>query len=401
MQDSVDTLTEDLARCAPHEAAALLEGRTDEAVAAALLAVNPMTAQQVLRELGDEKRCGVLAAAPIEKAHQWMHNQQYPQDSVGWLMEPPVAVFRPQMTIEQTIEALRHMTKKAFITYGYVTDGDNRLLGVLVMRDLMLGDPKKLLGDVMWPNVFSLRPEMDMLEAVKAAMNRHFPVYPVCDVKGRLLGLVRGQNLFEARSNEIGAQASAMMGVERGERLSTPLLRSLRLRHPWLQVNLWVAFSAAAVVGMFNPTLDNLFLLAVFLPVMAGQSGNTGRQALVAALRGITMGDIRERTEEKRLVIKEGLLALFNGLLVGLAAGLGMWAYAAAKHHRNSFLLGCVVFMAMLASCFFSGLAGATIPLVLRRFRLDPATASSTFLTTATDIVSMGFFLGLARWLVL
>ena len=118
MSESADTLTEDLARCAPHEAAALLSERPDEAVAAALLSVNPLMAQQILRELSDEKRCEVLAAAPIEKAHQWMHNQQYPQDSVGWLMEPPVAVFRPQMTVQQTIEALRHMTKKAFITSG-------------------------------------------------------------------------------------------------------------------------------------------------------------------------------------------------------------------------------------------------------------------------------------------
>ena len=400
MPESASALNDDLAHCAPHEAAALLSDWSDEAVATALLALNPMTAQQVLRELSDEKRCGVLAATPIEKAHQWMHNQRYPQDSVGWLMEPPVAVFRPQMTVAQTIEALRHLTKKAFITYGYVTDEDNRLLGVLVMRDLMLGDPQKKLGDVMWPNVFTLRPDMDLLAAVKAAMNRHFPVYPVCDHEGRLVGLVRGQNLFEARTNEIGAQVGSLMGVEKGERLSTPLLRSLRLRHPWLQINLWVAFIAAGVVGLFNPNLDNLLLLAVFLPVMAGQSGNTGRQALVAALRGITLGDITPGTE-RRLVVKEGLLGLLNGLLVGVTAGLGMWAYAAVKHHQHSFMLGCVVFMAMVASCVCSGLAGATIPLVLRRFGMDPATAASTFLTTVTDIISMSFFLGLARWLVL
>ncbi|MDB6117758.1 MAG: magnesium transporter [Verrucomicrobiaceae bacterium] len=400
MSDPADSLTENLARCAPHEAAALLSERPDEAVAAALLSVNPLMAQQILREFSDEKRCQVLAAAPIEKAHQWMHNQQYPQDSVGWLMEPPVAVFRPQMTVQQTIDALRYLTKKAFITYGYVTDGDNKLLGVLVMRDLMLGDPNKQLGDVMWPNVFTLRPDMDLIEAVRASMNRHFPVYPVCDDQHRLVGLVRGQNLFEARTIEIGAQVGAMMGVEKGERLTTPILRKLRLRHPWLQINLLVAFAAAAIVGMFQQTLDNVVLLAVFLPVLAGQSGNTGRQALVAVFRGITMGDIKEG-EEGKLVMKEAVLGLLNGLLVGLTAGLSMWAYAAAKHHKHSLMLGLTVFVAMVASCVFSGLAGATIPFILRRFGTDPATASSTFLTTATDIVSMGFFLGLARWLVL
>ena len=141
-------------------------------------------------------------------------------------------------------------------------------------------------------------------------------------------------------------------------------------------------------------------ILAVFLPVMAGQSGNTGCQALAAALRGITLGDIKSG-QERRLILKEGFLGLLNGVLVGLTAGFGMWAFAALKHYPHSYMLGVVICVAMVASCIFSGLAGATIPLVLRRFGADPATASSIFLTTATDIVSMGFFLGLARWLVL
>jgi len=328
-----------------------------------------------------------------------MRNQEYPEDSVGWLMEPPVAVFRPQMTVRETIEALRVLTKKAFITYGYVTDGQNRLIGVLVMRDLMLGDPDKPLSEVMWTRLFTLSPEMSLTDAMKASVNRHYPVYPVCDAGGHLIGLVRGQSLFEARAIEISAQAGTMMGVEKEERLTTPLLRSLKLRHPWLQVNLLTAFAAGAVVGAFQDTLDQVLILAVFLPVMAGQSGNTGCQALAVALRGLTLGEIGSG-QERRLVIKEGLLGLLNGALVGLTAGLGMTGYALMQGHEKAVLLGIVVFISMVASCIVSGLCGAMIPLGLRRLGADPATASSIFLTTATDIVSMGFFLGLARWLV-
>ncbi len=400
MEASVASLTEEIHRRAPHEAAKLLDERSDEEAASALNDVNPMIAQQVLHELRDEKRCSVLAAAPIEKARQWMHNRQYPEDSVGWLMEPPVAVFRPQMTVRDTIEALRQITKRAFITYGYVTDEQNRLLGVLVMRDLMLGNPDQPLSEVMWTNVFALRPDMALTDAMKASVNRHFPVYPVCDEERRFLGLVRGQNLFEARAIEISAQAGTMMGVEREERFGTPVARSLKLRHPWLQINLVTAFAAAGVVGFFQETLDKMIILAVFLPVMAGQSGNTGCQALAVALRGLTLGDVAPG-QERKLVLKEGLLGLLNGVLVGLTAGIAMWSYAAMKHHPKAFLLGAVVFVAMIASCIVSGLCGATIPLVLRRCGADPATASSIFLTTATDIVSMGFFLGLAKWLVL
>jgi magnesium transporter len=393
------SLAEEISHCAPHDAAALLAHAPDDAVARALEDINPMLAQQILHELSNEKRCAILAAAPIEKAHQWMHNQQYKQDTVGLLMEPPVAVFRPHQTIRETIQALAVLTKKAYITYGYVTDERNKLLGVLVMRDLMLGDPDKPLSEVMWTRIFSLTPDMSLYEAAQAALNRHVPVYPVCDEQGRLLGLVRGQSLFEARALQLSAQAGSMMGVEKEERLSTPVMRSLTLRHPLLQINLLTAFTAAALAGLFQARLDNVLILAVFLPVLAGQCGNAGSQSLAVALRGLTLGEIQG--QERRLVLKEGLLGLLNGALVGITAGFGMWAYAIFKGYDHGLQLGAVVFMAMVGSCLLSGLLGAAIPLVLKRFGSDPASASSLFLTTATDIVSMSFFLGLAHWLVL
>ncbi len=384
---------------APHAAADLLEKQTPEVAVSVLESLNPMVAQQALQEMTDEHRCKVIAAAPIEKARQWMINRQYPEDSVGWLIEPSVAVFRPSMTVRDTIEALRKLTKRSFITYGYVTDESNKLLGVLVFRDLMLGNPESTLAEVMYKNLFTLLPEMPMTDAMKLTVNRHIPVYPVCDSEGHLLGLVRGQNLFEARAIEISAQAGTMMGVEKEERLSTPILTSLKFRHPWLQINLLTAFIAAAVVGLFEHTLDRVVLLAAFLPVLAGQSGNTGCQALAVALRGMTMGEV-DHSDSRRLVFKEGLLGLLNGLLVGLSAALGMYVYARFQGNPNAFTLGLVVWLSMIASCVTSGLCGALIPLTLRRLGADPATASSIFLTTATDVVSMGVFLGLATLMV-
>jgi magnesium transporter len=394
-----DELLRDVVERAPHDAADLLEKQPEADAVFVLEALNPMVAQQVLKEMSDERRCVILAAAPIEKARQWMHNRQYPEDSVGWLMEPPVAVFRPSMTVRDTIEALRKLTKRAFITYGYVTDDANKLLGVLVMRDLMLGAPEQTLKDVMYTNLFTLEPEMALTEAMRTTVNRHYPVYPVCDDQGRLLGLVRGQNLFEARAIEISAQVGTMVGVEKEERLSTPMLRSLRFRHPWLQINLVTCFLAAGVVAFFEDTLNNIVLLAAFLPVLAGQSGNTGCQTLAVALRSMTLGDLKAG-EERRLVLKEGLLGLLNGMLVGLSAALGMFVYAHTHGNPNAFALAGVVWLSMVASCVVSGLCGALIPLTLRRFGADPATASSIFLTTATDVVSMGVFLGLATVLV-
>ncbi|MFM2243659.1 MAG: Magnesium transporter MgtE [Verrucomicrobiota bacterium] len=316
------------------------------------------------------------------------------------LMSPPVGVFHAEMTVSETVEQLREMTRSAFITYCYVTDAEGRLEGLVVMRDMLLAKPGATLGELMLKAPFSLKEDMPLADALKAALAKHFPVYPVTDAGGVLKGLIRGDTLFAEQAIEISAQAGSMVGVEKEERLATPIQRSLKLRHPWLQINLLTAFLAAAVVGCFEDTLSKVVILAVFLPVMAGQSGNTGCQALAVALRGMTLGDVKAG-QEKRLIFKEGTLGFFNGLFVGLTAGLGMVVYAMMQNQEKPWLMGFIVMVAMIASCVISGLSGALIPLALKRLGADPATASSIFLTTATDIASMGVFLSLATWLLI
>ncbi len=395
IEQETQTLLELLRHSAPNDSADALDEVSDQEAAEALQGLNPIMVQQVLHEMSPERQGEILAAVPTEVAEQWTRNRQYPEDSVGWLMEAPVGVFRPKMTVAQTIEALRKLTKVSFITYGYVTDHANKLLGVLVMRDLMLGDPEARLEDVMFKELFMLEPEMELTEAMRAAVNRHYPVYPVCDEGGHLLGLVRGQAMFEAHAVEISAQAGSMVGVERFERLTTPITRSLRFRHPWLQINLATCFFAAAVIAAFEDTLNRVVLLAAFIPVLAGQSGNTGCQALAVTLRGVTLGDLQPGGE-RALIAKEVTLGLMNGILVGASAGLGMMAYAALTGAEDGLALAIVVWLSMIVSCVVSGFSGAVIPLALRKFGADPATASSIFLTTATDVVSMAVFLGLA-----
>lgn len=399
MKSSSESLLDAVSQSGAHDAADLLERASGEDAARVLQQLNPMVAQNVLEEMQDEQRTAAMTFVPLQKARQWARNREHPEDSVGRLMEEPVAVFRPDAKARDTIEEVRKLAKKAFITYGYITDEQGRLLGLLVMRDLMLAEPDARLEDVMVRNPFTLDPGMELTEAMKLVVNKHYPVYPVCSQDGMLLGLVRGQTLFEARAIEISAQVGSMVGVEKEERLSTPLLRSLRFRHPWLQINLVTCFIAATVVGVFEGTLGRLVLLAAFLPVLAGQSGNTGCQALAVTLRGMTLGDLKPG-DERRLVIKEGLLGLYNGMLVGISAAIGMGVYAHMNQNPSALMLAFVVWVAMTFSCVVSGLSGALIPLLLRKFGADPATASSIFLTTATDVISMGTFLGLATLLV-
>jgi len=330
-----------------------------------------------------------ISATPLTKAA-----------TAGDLMSPPIGVFSREMSVAETVEALRELTQAAVITYCYVTDEGGKLEGVVVMRDMLLAAPETKLEEIMLTEIFSLPETMPLGDALKAALNKHFPVYPVTDAAGVLKGLVRGEELFAEQAIEISAQAGQMVGVEKEERLATPLSRSLRLRHPWLQINLLTAFVAAAVVGMFEDTLQRLVILAVFLPVMAGQTGNTGCQALAVTLRGMTLGELKPGLVS-RLVAKEGLLGLCNGILVGITAGVGMAFYATQQGEAQPWVMGAVVLFAMTMSCTVAGIAGALIPIVLKRFGADPATASSIFLTTASDVASMGVFLSLATLLLL
>ena len=191
-----------------------------------------------------------------------------------------------------------------------------------------------------------------------------------------------------------------MVGVDKEERLATPWPRSLLFRHPWLQLNLLTAFVAAAVVGYFEPTLEKIVILAVFLPVLAGQSGNTGCQALAVTLRGMTLGELKP-DGTMRALWKEAILGLLNGVLVGLTAGGGMFFYAWMQDNPQAWMLAVITLIAMMIACVISGVSGVLVPTTLKRLGADPATASSIFLTTATDVVSMGAFLGIATFMLM
>ncbi|HXN15787.1 MAG TPA: magnesium transporter, partial [Usitatibacter sp.] len=363
------------------EAAAVIERAVPSQAVEALLDLNPAIVQSILGELDAEVRRFLTASAPPELAEQWKRNTKYPKDTLGRLMEPPLAVFRPDMTVGEAIEALRVLVGSAFITYAYVVDAEGRLGGLVTMRDLLFNPHGARLAEVMLANPFTLSPYLPLSEAMKLTVNRHYPVYPVCEADGQLVGLVRGAALFELEAFELAAQPGSMVGVEKEERVATPILQSFKFRNPWLLINLLTAFAAGAVVAFFQGTVDRLVILATFLPVLAGQSGNTGCQALAVTVRGITLGDI-DASGAKPLVSKEALLGLANGAVTGVFCGGAMYLLALSQHSPHAAMLGVVVCLAMIGSCAVSGVSGALVPLVLKRLGADPATASSIIVTT-------------------
>jgi magnesium transporter len=397
---TVEQLASQVARLGSRDAAKLLARHDQTIIHDVLQAVSPGVAGDIIAEMDADDRHRLYEAAPAHVTRQWSLNQTYPADSIGFLMEPPYGVFKPTDTIHDVIISIKSLVKTQLVTYCFVVDPAGRLMGVVTMRDLLVSEESATLDSVMLRNPFTLLPELELKDAMKKVLNRHFPVYPVCDSDGKLIGLVRGQTMFEEQAFEISAQPGQMVGVDKEERLITPWKRSLKFRHPWLQLNLLTAFVAAAVVGFFQDTLDQIVILAVFLPVLAGQSGNTGCQALAVTLRGITLGELKSGTE-KALVAKEALLGLLNGGLVGITAGIGMFIVASMQNNPNALALGFIVSLAMIGSCVVSGLSGALIPIALRKVGADPATASSIFLTTMTDVASMGIFLSLATLLLM
>lgn len=372
--------------------------------AAELLAQeSPETIAAVLRQLPQALALRIAFELPANLRPQGDEGDQTlpVPGQVSELAEPARGVVPTGTTVQQAIDLLRESDSVSDITYLYVVDGQQKLLGLVVMRDLLLASLADTVDDIMIRKPFALPPSMEIGDAIKAAVRRHYPVYPIVDGENKLVGIVRGWRLAERQAIEISAQAGRMVGVTE-EQVDTPLWEAFKKRHIWLQVNLFTAFLAGWVVSMFEGTITQIVVLAAFLPILAGQSGNTGCQALAISLRGLTLGNF-DQIPRGKLLFKEGMLGILNGLGTGLVAAAAMWFYAGSSEGGtgNPVTLGLVILLAMTGACLSSGLSGVLIPVTLRKFGFDPATASSIFLTTVTDIVGMGLMLLLATTLVL
>ena len=252
----------------PKAAADALHDCSDAEVAGLLAQLNPGQAVEILEEFAPTRRERIAAADSA--GEQWLEDVAWPESSVGRLMEKPNAVFTPGTRIHEAVEILREAVKQSLITYLYVLDKEDRLVGVVAFRELLFANPNDTLAEVMLASPFSLRGDMDLIDAMHSVVTRHYPVYPVCDGEGRLIGVVRGSVLFEQQAFEISAQAGAMVGVEKEERAATPWLSSLKFRHPWLQLNLFTAFIAwtfqpsnTALAGEELTSFQYLRMLAV------------------------------------------------------------------------------------------------------------------------------------------
>jgi magnesium transporter len=313
---------------------------------------------------------------------------EYPAESVGSLMDPRVFALPEDLTVEETMTQIRTRAPKD-IHDLYVIDRKQMLVGKLSVRDLLLVEPMERLQSVMHRDLPSIHPLESREQIVELFSERHLFTIPVVDLDNRLLGVIRNEDIVKASQEEAMADLQTMVGANKDERALSPVWFSVRKRLPWLQINLVTAFLAALVVGLFESTIAKFTALAVLLPIVAGQSGNTGAQSLAVVIRGLALRDIRP-SEWAQVSGKEVYVAFLNSLAISATACLGVALWS------RSFGLTLVIGISMIVSMVIAGLSGAIIPIALKAMRQDPAQSSSIVLTTVTDVVGFFSFLGLA-----
>jgi magnesium transporter len=356
-----------------------------------LAEAEPASSVAVLSQLETEEREKRLVVLDKEVARELRELSAYPEDSAGRLMDARVSPLRAGMTVGEAIERVRAVARRG-LRELYVVDDEGRLAGRVEMQDLALADRSRPLSEIQRGIVAVVRDTDPREEVVEILQREPITVLPVLNHAGRFLGVIRQAELMTAVEEETSLDIQTMVGASPDERALSGPLFAVKKRLGWLQINLLTAFLAAAVVGLFEGTIAKFTALAVLLPVVAGQSGNAGAQALAVTMRGLILREISLR-HWPAVVWKESATGLVNGLAVAATTAIGVYFWS------GSVGLVWVISLAMVISMVIAGMAGALVPILLRRFGQDPATASSIILTTVTDVTGFFSFLGIATLL--
>jgi magnesium transporter len=361
----------------------------------------PSLFKEIVEKLGAEQGAGIFAALPESHRQKFLGQLSskakrdiqelltFPEGSAGRLMAKDFVAFHTGIKVREAIQRMRQLAgRKALSSYTYVIDSENHLVGVINMRDLILARGDAELESIMRTQVFSVDSFMDREDVARQLTQHGYFAAPVVDSDGRLLGVVKSDRLIGQVQEKATEDMQRMFGAG-DERTNSPISYALRKRLLWLNINLGTAFLAASVVAIFEGIIAKITVLAVFLPVVAGQGGNAGIQTLAVVMRGLVMREIKPG-QFRRLLGREAILGFVNGAAIGVVTGLVAWVW-----HGNPFL-GIVIGVAMIIGMVVAGLAGAAIPLTMKALGLDPAQSSGIILTTVTDVVGFFAFLGLA-----
>ena len=340
--------------------------------------------------LDEEKTLDVLKKINEEDREGVYKLLSYDPDTAGGIMATEFVSIRENKTIKKTLKYLQKEAPDAeFAYYLYVVDDEGILKGVVSLRDIVCSDFQTLISDITNTNVISVPYNMDQEEVASKFEKYGFMTIPVVDENNKILGIVTVDDIVGVMQKESTEDIHRLGGVDEEEKVDGTLKASIKSRLPWLIINLITAILAASVVGVFEGTISKVVTLATFMPIVAGMGGNAGTQSLTIVVRGIALGELNSENG-KRVFIKELLVGLTTGVVVGLIiAVLGfIW--------ERNFMFGVVIGLAMILNMMVATMAGFIVPVILNKFKIDPALASAVFVTTVTDVLGFFFFLGLA-----
>jgi magnesium transporter len=318
----------------------------------------------------------------------------HPDESAGGLMTRGFVALHRDMSVGEAMTLLRArkpLAEEAY--YLYVLDANNRLQGIVNLRQLIVADPDTKIEDVMTRDVISVRPDTDQEEAANLLQHYRLRALPVVDENGVLSGIITADDIIDVIAEEATEDIYQIVGLPADESVYAPLGESVRRRLPWLFINLLTAFVGVGVVAIFQGTIERAAALAIFMPIVAGQGGNAGIQTITIIVRGIAVGEIELR-DARHVLGREVAIGLIKGAAIGTVVGLVAWIT------QDGWAWGFVVFTALVGNMALAGAFGALVPLTLRYLRLDPALASGIFLTMITDAMGFLLLLGLATLMI-
>ena len=375
----------------PVQSVSLFDNTSTEIQQEFLVHAPPRLLLKVL--LSSDEECRDKWLEPLREAERQEITRllQFPPNSVATFMESSIGSIHLGMSVDEALHQIRVEATEQD-SFAFVTDENNCFVGRVSMQDLALANGSTPIRELMDETEIALAVRVsDPYESVAELIDdREIDALPVVDDQQRLLGVVRHEQLRDVVESDAQADLQRMVGVSVEEHALSSGTLSIRHRFPWLFINLFTAFLAAAVVGLFENLIAQFTALAVLLPVVAGQSGNAGSQAMAVAIRGLALREISIRQWFK-LSSKELFVGIANGFLIALvcAGAVFLWS-------GQSIGLTIIIALAMVISMAVAGVAGALVPMLLSRFGQDPATASSIILTTITDVVGFFVFLGIA-----
>ena len=380
---------EALSELGPEAGAALLAGRSADDIVKLLQELPSDDAAAIIDYLPEELSVAVLEQFQKRPAGGDVGELlEYAEKTAGRIMNPKVFALSEDMTAGESITALQNARDVEMVFYLYVIDGRRHLVGVVSLRRLLLVPPATPLKRIMTTDLISVRADMDQEEVARQVASYNLLAIPVVDEENKLVGVITVDDVIDVIKDEATEDVYRLAGVSGDDRVFSRPIDSLRKRLPWLQVNLGTAFIAASVVAIFEGTIRQWATLAVFMPVVAGMGGNAATQTLTVIVRGIALGELTWANTRKAL-LKEAAVGLANGVCCGVVAALVVWFW------KDNLWLGAVIGAAMVINMFVAATAGTLIPLGLRALKVDPALASSVFITTLTDVFGFLSFLGL------